>query len=209
MGKREADADGIEYYYDPDVSARGRRGTIVYLVPCAKCGAPVKSLVYGRNRDYLCDNCRLGERKKFVALEQELKMELTTAGERRFAKAVQEIKKQVKNFESYRKPIELARAALEKYGSVPEAMVAIELLRLGYKIIPQQKIHRYNVDFYIPKDKLIIEVDGQIYHNGKDNTEREAVIMLTLGIDTRIVHIPAERIAKDIQKLKRCIDELP
>ena len=45
MGKREADADGIEYYYDSNVGARGRRGAIVYLIPCAKCGASIKKFV--------------------------------------------------------------------------------------------------------------------------------------------------------------------
>lgn len=209
MGKREADADGIKYYYDPEVGARGCKGATIYLVPCSKCGGEIRSLTYGRNHEYVCDKCRAGVRKQNETLERELLIELTTDGERRFAKAVQEIKKQVKDFQSYRRVIGIARKAQDKYGSVPEAMVAIELLKLGYKIIPQQQIGKYKVDFYLPNVKTVVEVDGRIYHQGRDDNEREATIMLSLGLDTRIVHIPAERIAKDISKLKQCLDELP
>lgn len=209
MGKKEADADGIKYYYDSEVGSRGRKGATVYLVPCSKCGGEIRSLTYGRNHEYVCDRCRLGVRKQNATLERELLVELTTEGERRFAKAVQEIKRQVKDFQSYHRVIEIARKAQDKYGSVPEAMVAIELLKLGYKIIPQQRIGKYKVDFYLPNAKTVVEVDGKIYHQGRDDNEREATILLSLGLDTRIVHIPAERIAKDIKKLKQCLDKIP
>lgn len=209
MGKREADADGVKYYYDPEVGSRGRKGATVYLVPCSRCGGEVRSLTYGRNHEYVCDRCRFGARAQNKTLERELLIELTTEGERRFAKAVQKIKKQVKDFQSYYRVIEITRKAQNKYGSVPEAMVAIELLKLGYKIIPQQRIGKYKVDFYLPNVKTVVEVDGKIYHQNRDDNEREALIMLSLGLDTRIVHIPAERIAKDINKLKQCLDKLP
>ena len=99
-----------------------------------------------------------------------------------------------------------ARMAQEKYGSVPEAMVAIELLRLGYRVIAQQKINKYRVDFYLPDDKIVIEVDGELYHSKKKHSDREAIIQLTLGWDAQIIHIPAELISNDIRKLKKCIE---
>lgn len=209
MGKKEADADGIKYYYDSEVGARGRKGATVYLVPCSRCGEEIKSLTYGRSHEYICDKCRLGVKKQNKELERELLIELTTEGERRFTKAVQEIKKQVKDFQSYHRVITIARKAQDKYGSVPEAMVAIELLKLGYKIIPQQRIGKYKVDFYLPNVKTVVEVDGKIFHQNRDDNDREAMIMLSLGLDTRIVHIPADRISKDINKLKECLNELP
>lgn len=91
------------------------------------------------------------------------------------------------------------------YGSIPEAMVAIELLRLGYRIIPQQKVKKYKVDFAIPKEKIVIEVDGYVYHKDSYKGDREAIIQLALGLDWKIIHIPAELIAEDITKLKSAI----
>lgn len=83
-------------------------------------------------------------------------------------------------------------------------MVAIELLKLKYKIIPQQKVGKYRVDFAIPKEKIIIEVDGKIFHNGTLN-DREAEIQLMIGLDWKIIHIPAELIRENITKLKSAI----
>ena len=124
-------------------------------------------------------------------------------------KAIDNIKKQVRDIKPYTHAIKLAMAAADKFGSIPEAMVAIELLKLGYKIIPQQRVNKYKVDFYLPDIKTIIEVDGVLYHNSKRDDEREAIILFTLGMGTRVIHIPAERIAKNIQKLQECIDKLP
>lgn len=55
MGKREADADGIEYYYDQTRGARGGHGCTVYLVPCSRCGKKVEHVSYGRNQNVICD----------------------------------------------------------------------------------------------------------------------------------------------------------
>jgi very-short-patch-repair endonuclease len=60
------------------------------------------------------------------------------------------------------------------------------------------------VDFYLPDQKIVVEVDGSLYHQ-KPRDNREATIQLSLGLDARIVHIPAELIAKDIHKLGRCL----
>ena len=109
------------------------------------------------------------------------------------------------NFQDYTRAISIATKASEKYGSVPEVMVAIELIRIGYSIIPQQKIKKYKVDFAIPKEKIVIEVDGSIYHKDVYKGDREAIIQLSLGLDWKIIHVPAEYISKDIQKLEQII----
>ena len=84
----------------------------------------------------------------------------------------------------------------------------MELIRLGYQIIPQQKVKNYKVDFAIPKQKIVIEVDGAMYHKDKFNGDREAIIQFSLGLDWKIIHIPAEEISKNITKLKRVIQSL-
>ena len=203
MGKREADIDGIKHYWGTDLR---REGSEVYIVPCERCGKEFKRMSYGRKLVNICDECRYGIKQQQKYVEDELYKELTTQGERRFNKAVECIKKQVKDMRCYNNAIAKAKTAQEKYGSVPEAMVAIELLRLGYRVIPQQKINKYKVDFYLPDEKIVIEVDGEIYHADKKHSDREAIIQLALGWDARIIHIPAELISKNIRKLKKCID---
>lgn len=204
MGKREADRDGIEYYYDPNVGSHGHQGSTVYLVPCEKCGKKIKRVSYGRNATYICDACRCSTQKKKEVIANAWLDEIETKGEHRFNQALDEIQKQVSDFSEYSKAVELARRGAEKYGSVPEAMVAVELLRLHHSIIPQQKIGCYRVDFYLPKIKMIIEVDGGIWHS-KKNT-RDAELQLILGLDTMILHVPAELIRSDIQKLSALIE---
>lgn len=205
MGFKEADRDGIKYYFDDTVGARGVRGAWVYLVQCSKCGATMKSLVYGPNRQFVCPECKYKLKVKRREIEADLLDGLTTKSDRRFMAAVDKIRKQTKGFdEKYSRAVNLAGKAREKYGSVPEAMVAIELLYLGYKVIPQQRIGKYRVDFYLPDERIAVEVDGSLYHQ-KQKTNRDAVIQLSLGMDARIVHIPAELIAENIHKLERCI----
>lgn len=203
MGKREADIDGIKHYWGTDFR---QDGSEVYIVPCERCGKEFKRMSYGRKLVNICNECRYGIKQQHKYVEDELYKELTTQGERRFKKAVECIKKQVKDMRSYVVPIAKAKTAQEKYGSVPEAMVAVELLRLGYRVIPQQKINKYKVDFYLPDEKIVIEVDGEIYHNKKKQSDREAIIQFTLGWDAQIIHIPAELISKDIRKLSKCIN---
>ncbi len=206
MGKREADLDGIEYYYDPNHVWRGGRGCLVYIVPCCRCGRKVKRAVYGRKKEFICDACSLGLKHKKQAAVDDLINQIETKNERRFNQALDEMQRQIKNFDSYDKAIKAAKRAQEKYGSIPEAMVAIELLHLGYKIIPQQKVRGYRVDFFIPEQRFVVEVDGKTFHKGDQYSEREAVVQFALGLDVKIIHVSAELIRNDIQKLGEYID---
>lgn len=182
-----------------------QNGHVAYEVPCEICGNKV---IRKRrtNTNCLCGYCKktLNEKKKEV-IPKEL-LEVETKAERRFKEAVKRIEKQVENFSEYQKHIEIAKTRVERYASIPEAMVAIELLRLKYSIIPQQKVGRYKVDFAIPKHKLIVEVDGELYHRNDKKKDREAVVQYAIGLDWKIIHIPAELISKDIQKLKEIMD---
>lgn len=203
MGITEAKQDGIKYYVDEERRARGWRNAIVFLVPCAKCGTEVKAYSYGRKHEYLCPDCRYKRKVKRREVEADLLDTLTTKSDRRLMAAVDKMRKQTRHFEDYSKDVEVAGKAREKFDSIPEAMVAIELLHLGYRIIPQQKVGRYHVDFYLPEEKIVVEVDGSIYH--QKQTNRDAIIQLSLGLDVKIVHIPAELIEKNIHKLERCL----
>lgn len=200
-----AERDGITVEC---VNPSGRRGTYkLYHIPCAKCGRIVKRKIYNGDKAYYCDICRNGLVKKEKALEHELLDEILSKEEQRFLKAKDKLLKQVKEPEAYRRAIQIAETRASYYGSIPEAMVAIELIRLGYAIIPQQAIGRYKVDFAIPKEKLIVEVDGGLYHKDAD-PDRDNYIRLCMGLDWEIVHVPAEWIAKDIRRLSKVLKEV-
>lgn len=204
MSKSEicAKRDGIEI-----VRGRGRGGTTnVYLIPCENCKEIIRKLVYSSEKTYYCDYCKLKIKKKEKILNEEI-IDIKTKKEIAFTKATNRIEKQVKDFGAYSDAISLAARRSENYGSIPEAMVAIELVKLGYKVIPQQKIGKYRVDFLLKEQKVVIEVDGKIYHKNIYNGDREATIQLSLGLDWKIIHIPAELISKDIKKLSIIIEK--
>ncbi len=197
MGYADALEDGI--------TVDGNGGRCFYYIPCEICGRKIRRTQYSRKRIYVCDYCKgLIKKKEQACIPKELE-DVETKKEKQFNHAVEKIKDQVKSFEEYGNAIKIARTRAELYGSIPEAMVAIELLKLKYKIIPQQKIKNYKVDFAIPSQKIVIEVDGEIYHRDKYKGDREAIIQLSLGLDWKIIHIPAELIANDITKLKDAI----
>lgn len=176
-----------------------------YLIPCEVCGEDVKNGQFSRERNYLCDRCKISVKKKEKIAHEYLEG-IFTPCEKRFAKAVENIKKQVRDFSKYENAIKIAKSRLEKYGSVPEAMVAIELLKNKHRIIPQQKVGKYKVDFALPDIKKIIEVDGELYHRNNRSPNREGTIQISMGMDWKILHIPAKLIAKDIAKLERAIN---
>lgn len=196
--------DGVELL-GPYETCRGIRYN--YSIPCELCGRRIVRTEYSRKRSYICDYCKgVIKKKKKTQMSEELK-NIKTPKEMRFDRAVEKIRKQVKNFSEYEKAIEIAKTRAEYYGSIPEAMVAIELLKLKYRIIPQQKIGKYKVDFVLPNKKIVIEVDGALFHS-KPNNDREATIQFSLGLDWKIIHLPAELIEKNIVKLKTVIEKL-
>ena len=188
--------------------ARGHDNEIIYCIPCdtVGCTSIIKSCVYKGDKVYTCPLCKNKIKRQRTIERKEIIDMLQPKKEKAFNNATLRIEKQVKNFREYDTAIKLAKSRAERYDSIPEAMVAIELVRLGYAIIPQQKIGRYKVDFLMRNEKLVIEVDGILYHKKVFGGDREAIIQLSLGLDWKIIHIPAEYIAKNIRKLKKIID---
>lgn len=187
----EALQDGVTYC-----------GRNIYLIPCEICGELIKRTQYSRKRTYICDSC-----KKIIKEKKEgKKPDTDSRHDKRFNCAVEKVKKQVKNFDKYDKAVRVARTRAYQYASIPEAMLAIELLKNKLKIIPQQKIGKYKADFVIPSMKFVVEVDGELYHSdlGKE-AERDFYINRTLGFDWKVVHIPARYVLEDVTKVTKYI----
>ena len=186
---RDAEEDGIQRI------PGARQGT--FLIPCEVCGRIIKRYSYSRKRTYICDYCRGVIKKKIAPTIPETE----TKAEHRYSKAIAKIREQVRNFDRYERAVEIARKRVEKYGSIPEAMMAIGLIQAKFAITPQQRIGKYNVDFLIPRHKAIVEVDGSIYHANKDKEEKRDLYLRTaLGFDWVVIHVPAERIEQSLEK---------
>lgn len=201
MSRADALRDGIKY------DDNGYR--LLYYVPCQNCGKIHGRRKYTGKEIYLCPACLELKHAKQRAEVEALALSMPdaeTKEEKRYRSAVEAIEKQVGSLKGYEKAVDICRKATYKYGSIPEAMLAIELIRKGYRIIPQQKVGKYRVDFALPNEKLIIEVDGSIYHTNKQKElEREASINYAIGLDWRFIHTPAESISKDVRRVVRLL----
>ena len=201
-----AEADGIKYHKTEKGTQRQAYG-YTFEIPCDECGKIYEQRIYRSEDRHVCQACRKMDKKQDNLVKQAILDKLYTTGQQRFSKARELYCQQVKNAKNRDRAITAAEKACEKFGSVPEAMVGIELIRLGYRIFPQRKIGQFRVDFAIPDEKLIVEVDGSLYHSDKvKRLQRDAAICYIVGFDWEIAHIPAEMIQKDIKKLKSCID---
>ena len=202
-----AEADGIKYRIIGKEEARRQHAVHVFEIPCEVCGKIYEQRIYSSNDRHVCPYCKKIDKKQDEFVRHAILDKLYTPGQQRFFKARELYCQQVKSAENRDRAIEVAEKACEKFGSIPEAMVGIELIRLGYRVIPQRKIGPYRVDFAIPDEKLIVEVDGSLYHSNKtERLQRDAAIGYIIGFDWEIAHIPAELIQKNIKKLKSCID---
>lgn len=189
MSYKEACEDGIRM-------ETGHSGGTVYYPVCSVCGVEFWNTMYTRGHTYICPHCkkRIAKEKK----RQERLMDPRTKEEIRFDNAVQKLRKYGILDETWDSAIEVAKKRMYSYGSIPEAMLAISLIHYKYGIIPQQRVGDYTVDFAVPKRKLIIEVDGFLYHANKNEGLRDIRIVQSLGADWKVIHVPAEMIEKSI-----------
>lgn len=176
-------------------------GHTMYSVPCFVCGMPVHTHTFSTNRVYKCNLCKGDIVNKNKALRKAAKEQ----HERELAEYEGVDYEHFHRFESavekfgleYYPAIEKAHTEIAKFDSVPEAMACIELLYIGVRVIVHQKVGDYTVDFCLPDEKVIVEVDGSLYHT--DETKefaRDNALKHMLGDGWTVRHIPADAISK-------------
>ena len=196
MGVLEAVKHNIEY--------RSTGRVVFYKVNCNECGD-----IFEHNRfnpkhahEYLCPKC-----KDIAKVADDLY--LRSKKEKKFEAAVERISRMTKLTPKYKKAIEIVHKNLHRKGwfqSTEEIMVAIELLKNDVKAIHQQKVKQYKVDFVLPDMKVLLEIDGQIYHGDlRKEGNRDGNIVLAMGLDWHVVRITTEKVNKDITKLMKAI----
>lgn len=174
-------------------------GNSIYAVQCAVCGNPVYTRVFNTDRVYKCKLCKdeIVKKRKAINKAEKERVERFLAEEEgidyehlhRFENAA------AKFGSEYASDIEKARTVIEKFDSVPEVVACIELLHIGARVIVHQKVGDFTVDFCLPDEKLVVEIDGSLYHTDEAKEfMRDYAVMHMLGDGWLIRHIPADAV---------------
>lgn len=207
MGYIEAKEDGIKI-----ITGNKLKQYTIYFPKCHICGAEIKSMRYDRNTLYTCQDCKL---KKHLA-DKELKKEYSKeVKENKFNNAVKRIQKSVgKNINKYEKAIEVVHKNLHKdhwFDSTEEIMVAIELLKNNLKVRHQVKVGIYRVDFLLENEKIILEIDGRVFHTEQTKPKeqiRDNILLMKFGLDWEVIRISDEFVNDNIKRLVPAIIKL-
>lgn len=132
---------------------------------------------------------------------------------RMFETAVRNLEKQNLDFTVYEDAIKtIEEYALEnpdKFDSSYEIMAAIVLVHNRIQIKPQYKVKEYQVDFLLPIEKLVVEIDGDRHkYNKQRDSIRDLVIKNALGPDYEIIRIPTYNLDKKAENLVKAIDAI-
>ena len=153
---------------------------------CLICGEEFES---GKTNAYACAKC---ERKiKLIK-----KMEMVD-------KAQKELEKRKGRMRSTKPKLDMSAYAnsvkqrvvdgIDSFSSMPEAVVAIQMERIKLKYTTQVDIAGKKVDFVIPEIRIILEIDGELYHTDENKAFlRDRQIMSAVGEEWEIVHINAQ-----------------
>ena len=195
MSYSEAREDGIPL--------ENHNGHTWYYPPCRMCGSPVPSWNYLRDSTYTCQECK--------KLLQKSRKDITQASKTaKLAKAVRRISK-VTDIRQYDTAIALVRKNIDKplwFQSTEEIMTALELIRSGVKAYHQVKVYDYRADFVLPEYKVVLEIDGPVYHRKETESAaviRDEIIADKFGEDWEVIHIRTEEINTNVTRLMPAI----
>ena len=200
MGFAEAKKDGIKI-----VQGAGNKTYTIYFPKCHICGEEVKSMNYKSNMKYTCQRCKL---LNYMADKQQRIESNKDKKERKLNNAIIKIEKQVgPKIKDYNKAIEIVKQNLHQdkwFDSTEEIMTALELIRRKIQFKHQVPFGIYRADFVLPEEKIVLEIDGTIFHTEKtrekENT-RDSLIIFNLGPEWEVVRITDELINQNIRRL--------
>lgn len=197
MGYEEAKKDGIKI-------VSGRKYTI-FFPKCHICGEEVKSMQYKSSMQYTCQRCKL---MNYMADKIERIEDNKEKKERKLNNAINKIEKQVgSKIKEYDNAIGTIKKNLHKdkwFDSTEEIMTALELTRRKIKIIHQVPFGIYRADFVLPEEKIVLEIDGTVFHTEKTKEKediRDSLIILNLGPEWEVVRITDELVNQNIRRL--------
>ena len=192
---------------------RSEYGRVVYRIPCSVCGKIVGLHTFSTDKAVKCSTCKkkaAKARKVRVDMAREallgvLADDLGTDYEhlKRFERGA------MKFGRNYSRDIETARKVIGKFDSVPEVVACIELLHIGTRVIAHQKVGDFTVDFCLPDEKVVIEVDGSLYHVDADKEfVRDNALKHMLGEGWTVRHVPADAIERRHESFGRSMKRM-
>lgn len=97
----------------------------------------------------------------------------------------------------------------QNLASADEVIVAIMLLDESYEFKIQYQIGKYRVDFFIPEEKIVLEVDGYMHeHKNIEDSKRDIEIRGILGKDWEVVRIPTKYIEQNPMAITQAMIEM-
>ena len=153
---------------------------------CLFCGKNIEK------KKYVCEECE----EKIKKLKQITRIDDAAL------KMKKAHKKYLHNEYGYEKEKEIIAEKIISRGfsfnSKDEVCFALQLEKENIEYIPNYKIENYQVDFFLPKIKKIVEIDGELYHTDENKDYfRERAIMHFVGEEYEIIRIPAN----DVQEV--------
>ena len=205
MGYREAKEDGIRTYKNK------RTNSTIYYPRCQYCDKEVMSLSYIRDNKYSCKECKL---ENYLSDKETRACNNKDAKNRKFDNAIKRIEQHASDITKYSKAISTIKSYLHRDGwfdSTEEIMVAIELCKNKMGFRHQVKFGRYRVDFLLESEKVVLEVDGILFHNAKTREKeqlRDNLIVLNLGAEWEVIRITDTDINSNITNLVKAIQKV-
>jgi very-short-patch-repair endonuclease len=204
---------------------------IVYFPHCVYCGKEVKTWFYFSEYGYSCVECEALKRLKVrqeraekrareraekgivpvpTAKQKEKAEKAKTKNESMIVRAIKRINGMT-DIGQYEQAIKKVQTEMESgmvFQSSDEVMVALELSRKNISYRTQVKFGPYRADFVLDDDKVVLEVDGKLYHTEDrefNSNLRDALILAALGPKWELVRITDDNINRQITQLTKAI----
>lgn len=129
-------------------------------------------------------------------------------------RAVKMLEKQDVDLYEYKEALdaikEISISNPDKFDSSHEMLAAAIIIHNEIPVKAHYKIAGYEVDFFIPSMKAVVEVDGALYHKGKRAAEnkRDEAVRAALGKDYEVIRIDTKFIEQNAKQLIEAIEEI-
>jgi very-short-patch-repair endonuclease/DNA-directed RNA polymerase subunit RPC12/RpoP len=193
-----------KYAVEDKIPMRKSGRAIYYTVICIKCKNEFEMLSYIREKEYTCKKCKY---KSMVENRLKNNPDILQKAYTKLNSSIERIIKQKQSIVEYQSAIE----KMNKYvningwrGSTEEMITALVLFKDNIELKHQYKIGKKKVDFLLPDYKIVLEIDGELYHgveNKKRDEERDKYIINILGNDWDVLRIKTNDINKKAFKV--------
>jgi very-short-patch-repair endonuclease len=171
---------------------------------------PVRHMVENEHQRCYCKECYDTTMEQ---LKEENKQYILLRRRRMFEHALDRLERQRIDFYAYEEAIKTIQEYNEendgKFDSSEEIIAAIILIHNKYHIKPQTKVGKYQADFMLPDDKVILEIDGERHKTRKNyDSRRDTQMKAILGDEWQIIRIPTDFIDTKAEKLPDAIEKV-